>query len=188
MSNNRFPIVFGALLISAAALAGPAKAQSVEDKLQVCTSCHGQAGVPIDPKTIPIIWGQTEAFLTKQLHDYRAGDRDNAIMKAMAQTLSQAELRPAAKYFAGKPWPAGHAPAAAATPPAGIAQCQACHQPKFEGGMPAPRLAGQSYEFLIKQMNSFADGTRTNSQDMVQIMTALSPADREAMARYIAGL
>jgi cytochrome c553 len=188
MSKNRFPTIIGALVISAAALAGPAKAAGIEDKLQVCSSCHGQNGVPTDPKTIPIIWGQTTPFLVKQLHDYRAGDRENAIMKAMALSLTQEELRPAAAYFSAKKWPEGHPAAAAATPPNGIAQCQACHQPKFEGGMPAPRLAGQSYEYLIKQMTSFADGTRTNSQDMVQIMTALSPADREAMAHYIAGL
>ena len=66
--------------------------------------------MPTDPKTMPIIWGQTEAFLTKQLHDYRAGDRENPIMKAMAGSLTQEELRPAAKYFAAKMWPAGHPP------------------------------------------------------------------------------
>jgi cytochrome c553 len=37
-------------------------------------------------------------------------------------------------------------------------------------------------------MNSFADGTRTNNMDMVKIMQELSPADREAMAHYIASL
>jgi cytochrome c553 len=184
--GNRLPTIC-ALMISAAALAGPAKAAGVEDKLQVCSSCHGAAGVPTDPKTMPIIWGQTEAFLTKQLHDYRAGDRENPIMKAMAGSLTQEELRPAAKYFAAKMWPEGH-PAATATPPAGLAQCQACHQQDLKGGLPAPRLVGQSYEYLIKQMTSFANGERTNNMDMVKVMQELAPDQREAMARYIAGL
>ncbi len=188
MLNNRIATVLG-VLIAAAALAGPASAaDDIEAKVQVCGSCHGQNGVPSDPKTIPIIWGQQQYFLVKQLHDYRTGDRDNAIMAAMAKTLSQEELRPAAAYFASKPWPAGHPAAAPASPPNGIAVCQICHQPNFVGGLPAPRLAGQSYEYLIKQMNDFADGKRSNSMDMVKIMSELPASDREAIAHYIAGL
>jgi cytochrome c553 len=189
MINNHFPTIFGTLVIFAAALAGPANAaDEIEAKLQVCSSCHGQNGEPSDPKTIPIIWGQQQNFLVKQMHDYRAGDRDNPIMAAMAKSLKQEELRPAAAYFASKSWPAGHAAAAAASPPNGMTVCQACHQQNFVGGAPAPRLAGQSYEYLLKAMNSFADGQRSNNADMVKIMEALSPGEREAMARYISSL
>jgi cytochrome c553 len=190
MINDSYRTTFRALFILAAALAAPANAaDDIEAKLQICSSCHGANGVPTDPKTIPIIWGQTQVFMVKQLHDYRAGDRENATMAAMAKTLSQEELRPAAAYFEKKMWPArqGAAPASAAEPK-GMEVCQACHQKGFTGGMPAPRLVGQSYEYLIKQMNSFADGTRTNNMDMVKIMQELSPADREAMAHYIASL
>src|ERR1700722_14410631 len=123
MLNQRFPTIFGALVIFAGALAGPTQAADEIDpaKVQVCGSCHGQNGVPLDPKTMPIIWGQQQNFLVKQLHDYRAGDRDNAIMAAMAKTLTQEELRPAAAYLASKPWPAHAAPAAAAPPPSNMA-------------------------------------------------------------------
>jgi cytochrome c553 len=195
MINHHFPTNFGALVILAAVLAVPAMAaDEIEAKVQICGSCHGQTGQPMDPKTMPIIWGQQQNFLVKQLHDYRAGDRSNPIMAAMAKTLTQEELRPAAAYFASKPWPAAPAATAATAAPAAapapgsMTVCQICHQEKFVGGAPAPRLAGQSYEYLIKQMNDFANGTRTNNMDMVTIMTALSPADREAMAHYIAGL
>jgi hypothetical protein len=37
-------------------------------------------------------------------------------------------------------------------------------------------------------MNGFADGRRTNNADMVKLMEALSPAQREVIARYISGL
>lgn len=189
MRNSHLPTIFGTLVVFAAALSGPAvAADDIEAKLQVCGACHGQNGVPNDPKTVPIIWGQTQVYLVKQLHDYRAGDRDNPIMAAMAKTLTQEELRPAAAYLEKKMWPAHTAAAANATAPDGIQVCQACHQQGFVGGMPAPRLVGQSYEYLIKQMNSFADGTRTNNMDMVKIMQELTPAQRETMAHYIAGL
>ena len=192
MLNHRLPTIFGALVFLAGTLAGPSQAADEIDpaKVQVCGSCHGQNGVPLDPKTMPIIWGQQQNFLVKQLHDYRAGDRDNAIMAAFGKGLMQEDLRPAAAYFAAKPWPAKPAAAAAApaAAPDGMATCQICHQPGFVGGAPAPRLAGQSYEFLIKQMDAFADGTRTNSMDMAKIMQELSVEQRQAFAHYIASL
>jgi cytochrome c553 len=188
MINNHLPTIFGALVISAV-LAAPANAaEGIEAKLQVCSSCHGDNGVPIDP-TIPTIWGQTEYFLVKQLHDYKSGDRENTIMSSFAKRFEQSELRPVARYFASKTWPAKPVTAtpAAATPvPNGIAVCQICHQQGFVGALPAPRLAGQSYEYLIGAMRSFANGERTNNADMVKIMEGLSDSDREAIAHYIA--
>ena len=176
-----------ALIVVAAAAAAPAGAEGVEDKLQVCGSCHGADGKPIDV-TIPTIWGQTEYFLVKQLHDYRSGDRDNNVMASFAKRLTQAELRPAAALLSKRTWPAREPAAAPAPPPDGIAVCQICHQQNFVGGLPAPRLAGQSYEYLVEAMRSFADGERTNNADMVKIMQALPPAKREEIASYIAGL
>lgn len=187
MINNHFKTIFG-ILAGWAVLAAPAHAaEPIEAKLQICSSCHGENGVPIDA-TIPTIWGQQESFLVKQLHDYRSGDRDNQIMASFAKSLTQAELRPAAAYFASKTWPARPSTVASPTPPSGIAVCQICHQQNFVGGLPAPRLAGQSYQYLVEAMQSFADGTRTNNADMVKLMQALSPAERDAIARYVAGL
>jgi cytochrome c553 len=55
-------------------------------------------------------------------------------------------------------------------------------------GISTPRLAGQNYEYLVESMRRFADGERTNNSDMAQIMKAISPANREAMARYLSSL
>lgn len=164
-------------------------ADDIEAKVQTCAGCHGENGVPTDPKIIPIIWGQQESYIVKQLHDYRSGDRDNPIMSPIAKDLAQEDLRKIARYFAAKPWPAPAQPAsAAAALPQGIAQCQPCHQPKFEGGMPAPRLAGLSYDYLIAAMTSFADGGRTNNLDMPKFMQMLTQREREAIAHYLAAL
>jgi cytochrome c553 len=186
MIRNHLPAIAGALII-AVALGAPAGAQSIEEKLQVCSSCHGPDGKPIDP-TIPAIWGQTEYILVKQLHDYKSGDRDNLVMASFAKRLTQAELRPAAAYLSKKSWPTKETQGAAAPAPDGIAVCQICHQQGFVGGLPAPRLAGQSYEYLVEAMRSFADGDRSNNADMVKIMQELSPAKREEIARYISRL
>ena len=159
-------------------------ADDIEAKVQLCAACHGQDGVPTDAKTIPVIWGQQQSYLVKQLHDYRSGDRAHPIMSPIAKGLAQEDLRKIAAYFAAKRWPAQHA-AASESPPSGIAQCQPCHQPNFEGGPPAPRLAGLSYEYLVAAMRSFADGERTNNGDMPKFMQALADGDRDAMARYL---
>jgi cytochrome c553 len=175
-----------AVVAIVASLSASAEEAAPPPKATACNACHGQAGVPLDPKTMPIIWGQQVYYIVKQLHDYKSGEREHGIMSAIAKGLQISEMRPIATYFAAKPWPAktGNPPSGEA--PKGIAQCQACHQKNFEGGPPAPRLAGLSYEYLINAMNAFADDKRTNNGDMPQIMKALSSADREAMAHYIA--
>ena len=178
--------------VIAAVLNAPAHAQggpaNIETKTQMCNVCHGQNGVPLDPKTMPIIWGQQVYLMVKALHDYRTGARENPIMSAIAKGLQNDELRPMAAYFAAKSWPAKQASAPAGEPPKGIAQCQACHQKNLEGAPSGPRLAGQSYEYLIAAMRSYVNDQRTGNEDMPKVMKALSESEREAIAHYIAGL
>ena len=158
-------------------------------------TCHGQNGTPISAN-IPIISGQQGNYLYKELHDFHSGDRKNPIMAPLVQGSSLDELRALANHFAAKPWP-GKQTASTATPSpapppdavaAKIQMCKACHQANFEGGAPAPRLAGLSAEYLASAMNAFADGTRTNNLDMPGFMKALTQGEREAIAKYLAGL
>jgi cytochrome c553 len=206
MINNHYPTVLGVLVVLAA-LAAPVNAVEhaaerpavatpgntaeaaaiLGAKLLVCNTCHGADGVPRSAPT-PVIWGQQENYLLKQMHDFQSGDRDVEVMTWMATALTDAEVGSAAAYFAKKNWPARPASATSASPPAIVAVCQACHQQNLAGGLPAPRLAGQRYEYLVEAMRRYADGERTNNAEMMNIMKALSPAEREAMARYISGL
>jgi cytochrome c553 len=205
MINNRLPTVFAVLaaLVAPAiaaeehiperpALPSPGNTAEAEiilgAKLLVCNTCHGADGVPRNAGT-PIIWGLQENYLLKQLHDFQSGERANDVMTWMATALAQPEVAPAAALFAKKSWPARPAAAAAsAAPPAAAAVCQICHQQNFVGGPAAPRLAGQRYDYLVEAMRRFAEGERANNADMANIMKAMAPADREAMARYISGL
>jgi cytochrome c553 len=178
---------FGAAIVSAL-VAMPAGAQDdIGTKVQLCSACHGVEGVPIGPTT-PVIWGQQSNYLYKELHDFHSGERYNPIMSPLAKNFSFDDLRAMANYFAAKTWPAPQAAAAAGSPPEGSAMCKACHGQNFEGGAPAPRLAGLSYEYLIGSMNGFADGKRTNNLDMPGFMRALSEDQREAIAHYLSSL
>ena len=211
MIDNRFPTVFGFLVVLAAlantaervALAAPAhiperppvaspgnaaEAEAILGaKLLVCNTCHGGNGVPRSGVT-PIIWGLQENYLVKQLNDFQAGVRPNDVMEWMATALTPEEVGLAAAAFSKKRWPARTAGAATTPPPPGVAVCQICHQQNFVGGLPGPRLAGQTYDYLAEAMRRFAEGERMNNGDMVNIMKALSPVERDAMARYISGL
>src|SRR5215470_16057520 len=97
-------------------------ADDIEAKAQVCAACHGANGVPTDPKTMPVIWGQQANYLYKELHDYKSGDRKSPIMGPVVASLSLPELRQLANYFAAKTWPASSGGGSAPTPPNGIAQ------------------------------------------------------------------
>jgi cytochrome c553 len=82
------------------------------------------------------------------------------------------------------PAPAPAKPAAAAaTPP-----CEACHGAHGEGMAAAhvPRIAGQSADYLNKQLDGYADGTRDNPI-MANFAKALSEQQRAKLAaRYSA--
>jgi cytochrome c553 len=140
--NRQFSTLCGVVGILAAVAAPASAADDIEAKAQTCAACHGANGVPTDPKTMPIIWGQQANYLYKELHDYKSGDRKSPIMAPVVADISLPDLRQLANYFAAKPWPPKPGPGAAGTPPAGIAQCQPCHQPNFEGGAARPGLCG----------------------------------------------
>ncbi len=181
-----FFAVFAAFLPGAEA----ASADAVETKMQLCASCHGRDGLPSD-HTVPIIWGQQAAYMRKQLNDYRNGDRDSQIMSSIAESLSDDEVSKVAAHFGADKWPAQPKASAPAAPGA-VATCQACHNPNLTGGASpagvAPRLAGQSSPYLVDTMTAYANGERANSATMSALMQSLAPADRKAIADYLAAM
>ena len=200
ITTRLFSIIGGAALAATlsipayAAEGGPAGAMPREfvARMKVCTACHGENGTP-RAANIPVIAGQREDYILKQIHDFDGGTRKVEVMEWMAKALAPDEKPEAAAFFSKRPWPAKATNVAATAAPRGVAVCQSCHAQNFMGaaqaeGMPTPRLAGQNYDYLISEMNRFASGERSNNADMVQIMKGLSPADREAMARYLSGL
>ena len=79
--------------------------------------------------------------------------------------------------------------APAAQPPASAQQCVSCHGARGEGN-PAggfPRIAGQSQRYLVRQLESYANGTRHNPV-MEPIAKGLSPQQMSEAAGYFAQL
>ena len=72
-----------------------------ERKLPACASCHGANGAGI-PAQYPRLSGQFPAYIEEQLKLFRSGDRKtNEPMHAIADRMSDADIRAVADYAAG---------------------------------------------------------------------------------------
>lgn len=165
----------------------------------VCAACHAPDGnslIPVNPKLAQ----QHPEYLIKQLTEFKAGKRENAVMNGMAAALSEDDMRNIAYWVSSKK----------ATPGAakekdlvllgekiyrgGIADrqipaCAGCHSPNG-AGIPAqyPRLSGQHADYAVAQLTAFRDGVRKNSLQMTQVAAKLNDREIKAVADYIAGL
>jgi len=172
---------------------GAAVAQTIEEKAQLCSACHGEAGVPQE-KTTPVIWGQNEGYLYLNLRDFNKGSRKNEQMSAIAADLSKDDMKALAAYFSKQPWPTLQQPSAAkdvstkALTAIGSIGCPSCHLDQFQGDGTTARLAGQQSEYLKQTMLAFRDGSRGNNPGMSDLMKAISPDDIGAISQYVAGL
>ena len=184
-----FSLPFSIILL----LPAPARAQTIEEKAQLCAACHGENGIPQD-KATPVIWGQYQGYLYLDLRDYKSGARKNDIMSPLAQTLERDDMMALALYFSQKRWPDLQQPSA---PPDVAARairanasvgCTGCHQGQYQGEGTQPRLAGQSQEYLRQTMIDFRTRARGNNPGMTDLMLATSEDDIAALAQYMAGL
>jgi cytochrome c553 len=169
------------------------RAQPVEQKVQLCTACHGENGVPLQ-KTTPVLWGQQLGYLYVQLRDYKSGARKNDQMSAVTATLERDDMMALAQYFSQKAWPAlGQPPASSAAAAQALRAtravvCTSCHQENYNGEGTQPRLAGQQKDYLAQTMLDFRTGKRGNNPGMSDLMKSISESDIAAIAEYLAGL
>ena len=148
--------------------AGKAKAEAAG-----CFACHGvdgvatESGLAID-KNVPNLAGEPDLYLQFQLVFFRKGVRKNELMNAMAEQLSDDDLRNLSAYFASLPAP--NMPAPPDTAPqdtelgskvAAAIHCTNCHGDHFEGVDNIARLAGQRKDYLYKALRDFKSGART---------------------------
>jgi cytochrome c553 len=182
------------LVLVFALLSRTAFAQSIEEKAQICATCHGENGVPQQQSfPVPVIWGQQLGYLLFQLRDFKSGARHNEQMTPIAQGLEQEDLIQLAQYFSKKTWPklpeppaAGDVASRASRANASIG-CTGCHREGFGGDGMQPRLAGQVRAYLEKTMTDFRSGARGTNPGMTDLMKATEP-DIAALATFLAGM
>ena len=68
------------------------------DEANSCVGCHGADGNSMIP-SFPKIAGQYEDYLYQALKSYQNGQRTNAIMNGIANTLNEKQMKKLSKYF-----------------------------------------------------------------------------------------
>jgi cytochrome c553 len=164
-----------------------------------CVSCHGAAGNSTIAQN-PRLAGQHDAYIMKELNNFKTAERNNPIMSPLAKLLTDDDIRNLAAYLSAQAPKPGAAKTAATLAlgkqiyRGGIADknvpaCAACHGPNG-AGIPAqyPRLAGQHQDYTVAELTNFRAGTRSNSAPMTTIAARLSDNEIKAVSDYIAGL
>lgn len=187
---------FGA---SAALAAG--SAEKGESKATACIACHGAQGNSANPEW-PVLAGQHEQYIHKQLQAFKSGARKNPLMSPMAMSLSDEDMADLGAYFqaqkaAGKETEAarlqvGQRVYRSGDPKTGAPACASCHGPTGAGNPPAlyPSLRGQYEAYVAAQLRAYRAGTRQTdpNQLMRNVASSMSDEQIDAVASYVQGL
>lgn len=162
---------------------------------ETCAACHQADGRGDADNAVPAIAGQRYGVILKQLADFRDNERWDERMNAFTDKhhLANAQaLADVAHYISRLP------PVATTDLGPGDAidtgklfytnACAQCHGAGGEGNakLRYPRLAGQHYRYLNRQMIMMARGGRTNvSWDHGEVLGTLTERQRNGIADYL---
>ena len=170
--------LFAATAARAATPASPAFENTMAQRTQACTVCHGKEGRAGPDGYYPRIAGKPAGYLYNQLLNFRDGRRHYGLMTRMLEPLSDAYLLEMAQYFAALDAP--YPPPAAQQPPPGadtlrrgrqlalqgdaarkLPACASCHGAALTGVQPAtPGLLGLPRDYLNAQLGAWRAGQR----------------------------
>ena len=179
---------------------------TIAQRVQACTLCHGKEGRATNEGYFPRIAGKPAGYLYNQLINFREGRRSNATMTYLVEHLSDAYLVEIANYFSALDLPYPPAPPqATSTAKAelargdalvhqgdatrGIPACVACHGALLTGAVPAiPGLLGLPRDYLAAQFGGWRTGQRKAAAPdcMARITAMLTPDDVGAVATWLA--
>ena len=174
-------------------LAASAQAPTEPPKAALCAACHGPNGNPTMPE-MPALAGQTSRYIYLQLKDFQEGRRSNPLMTPMSKDLTRDEMRELGAWYAAQkarpaPFQPDTAKAKLGKAKADETLCTMCHLGGFVGQNEIPRVAGQPYDYVVKQMRAFKARERTNDAgNMTAVSSTLTDADIENLGHYLAGL
>ena len=177
---------------------------TIAQRIQACTVCHGQAGIVTQHGYFPRIAGKPAGYLYNQLRNFRDGRRNNTAMSALVENMTDAYLLEIATHFASLdlPYPPPTVRAASTAelargdvlvnqgdPAQGLPACARCHGPAMTGVAPAiPGLLGLPKDYLLAQFGAWRSGQRRAAPPdcMAEVSHRLSAQDLGAVATYLA--
>jgi cytochrome c553 len=171
---------------------------------QVCSSCHGMDGNSVSPN-FPNLAGQVPAYTAAQLKGFKRHDRQDPAgfiyMWGLSRKLTEEQITGLADYYAkqspgtisvpGDPKriPAGAQLYTNGVPDRGVTPCSSCHGATGQGMAAFPRLAGQHYDYVVKQLNIFQKtDDRPDGAVMKTVVHDLTQDDMKNVAAYVQNL
>ena len=160
---------------------------------QVCSECHRPTGAGASDGTMPQLAGQHSSVLIKQMLDIRSGLRRNPSMYPFVARLDgPQDLADLAAYIEALPIPDENGQGPGLDLERGKRlydeNCLRCHGENGEGSAGGfyPRLAGQHYRYLVRQLIDIAGGRRGNANpDMADSVKDFSARDVANVADYV---
>ena len=181
------------IVLTVFVIALPAHAADAPEAAAPCLACHAADGLAADAVT-PLVAGLRKKHVLAAMQDYRAGERLHEEMQQVVQGLDDATLDVLAAWYAEQPWIATERPVDSDLAKAGSrkarASCSSCHRRSGEGGIGAPRLAGQSVDYLVAASAAYRDGGRTSpaARGKGFVMGDLTDDEILALSHYYASL
>ena len=198
-------------LLLALALAGIAPLATAQDvaagqkKAAMCIGCHGipgyQASFP-EVHRVPMIAGQNAKYIASALGAYKKGERRHPSMRALAGSLSDADIANLAAFYeqqgasAVKPVtdrsPAAPKPEVAALLTKGA--CASCHGADFSKPIDPsyPKIAGQHADYLYVALKAYkTEGNPAVGRGnaiMAGQVKGFTLAELKALAQYLGSL
>ncbi len=203
---GRLSLLMGACLMASGSIAQEGDAERGEAASATCVACHQANGGGMNisgGESWPRLAGLNSNYIAKQLHDFKAGDRQNATMVTFANMLDDQQIADVAAYYSQLP----------ATPGQGgdnadeallargeqlaergdwnayIVSCKSCHGPGGQGvGETFPGIAGQHAGYISAQLNAWKSDTRSNDPQnlMGAIAKRMSEEDIQAVSAWYA--
>jgi cytochrome c553 len=153
-----------------------------------CKACHGLNGKGAAPG-IPNLAGQHERYILAALNEYKDGTRVHSALRSISTSLTDADRRNVAGYFASlPPIPAANTPVFSPYDNGKkVAEaCARCHGETGNSTTPGtPNLAGQQPRYFYDATQEYMAGLR-QAAPMNAILHRLSRLNIESVALYYA--
>ena len=207
---NKLLTTIFALTVTAASAASLAQeikgdAKVGATKNAMCIGCHGikgyQSSFP-EVYKVPMISGQSAAYISAALHEYKKGERKHPTMRDISASLTDQDMADLAAYYSTHGVEAGaELPAKPAKEPSvevqallNKANCASCHGANFSTPIDPtyPKIGGQHADYLFVALKAY----KTDNNPIVgrahPIMGAMAKqytnAELKAMAGYISSV
>ncbi len=172
-----------------------------KSKTLLCSGCHTRDGNSKNPE-YPVLASQGQAYMVKQILDFKSGARKEMHMTPLVEAISNADIPDITAYFSSQMRKQNSAP-----PPTSdlgkqiflsgnsakpVSPCSGCHGEDGKGNavLKFPSLAGQHADYIVKMLKEFRSGTRSNDKNALMRNIAMDLDDKEieALAAFITAM